>query len=347
LQRLVFVFATTSLRRCDVYAVVVAVNTFTAASVFSSGVQHLPSNSQTHMQTKKTSVNTSSSGKVYLVGAGPGNPDLITIKGAKLLSEAEVILTDRLAGDEIIQRYANPVAIIIDVAKEGRNEKSYQQADINKLLVQFANLYERVVRLKGGDIAFFSNVYDELQTLNENNIAYEIVPGITAASGASAYAGVPLTARGYSSGVQLLTYYNNTILNKDTWKRLAEFKETLVFYMSSNNLSSIVQNLLHAGAAGSIPFIVVEEATTPNQNVRSFTLQSFSDDSAQDFKSPSIVIMGKVAGLYESFSWVGSEQISGTNYFRSVEEENDYLKIRSFILQKNIENADRTKAQII
>src|SRR6476620_1621004 len=212
-------------------------------------------------------------GKIYFIGSGPGNPDLITVKGAALLSQAEVIITDRLAGDEIIERYANPQAIIIDVGKQGGNEKSYKQEDINKLLVQFANLYEKVVRLKGGDVAFFSNVFDELQTAVENNIAYEIVPGITAASGASAYTGVPLTARGYSSGAQLLTYYQTSIINKETWKQLAAFKETLVFYMSSNNLLSIVENLLFAGANKTIPFLIVEQATTPNQRVQSFTLQ--------------------------------------------------------------------------
>ncbi|HEY2727066.1 MAG TPA: uroporphyrinogen-III C-methyltransferase, partial [Parafilimonas sp.] len=194
-------------------------------------------------------------GKIFFIGSGPGNPDLITVKGATLLSQAEVIITDRLAGDEIIERYANKNAIIIDVGKQGGNKKSYKQEDINKLLVQFAGLYEKVVRLKGGDIAFFSNVYDELQTLHTNNIAYEIIPGITAASGASAYTGVPLTARSFASGAQLLTYYSNTVISDENWRRLAAFEETLVFYMSSNNLQSIVKNLLDAGADKKIPFI--------------------------------------------------------------------------------------------
>ena len=196
----------------------------------------------------KTETHEHHTGKIFFIGSGPGNPDLITVKGATLLSQAEVIITDRLAGDEIIERYANPNAIIIDVGKQGGNKKSYKQQDINKLLVQFAGLYEKVVRLKGGDIAFFSNVYDELQTLHTNNIAYEIIPGITAASGASAYTGVPLTARGFASGAQLLTYYSNTVISDENWRRLAAFEETLVFYMSSNNLISIVEKLLHAGA---------------------------------------------------------------------------------------------------
>jgi uroporphyrin-III C-methyltransferase len=268
------------------------------------------------------------SGKIYFIGSGPGNPDLITVKGATLLSQAEVIITDRLAGDKIIELYANPNAIIVDAGKQGGNNKSYKQPDINKLLIQFAGLYEKVVRLKGGDIAFFSNVYDELKTLVENNIAYEIIPGITAASGASAYTGVPLTARNYASGVQFLTFYNNAIINDENWKSLAAFHDTLVFYMSSNNLQSIIKNLLDAGADNNIPFIVIEQATTPNQNVRSFTLQSFYENPAQNFTSPSIVIMGKVAGLHKDFAWFKNEQQS-TNFFRSVEEETSYLKIKS------------------
>jgi len=285
-------------------------------------------------------------GKIYFISSGPGNPGLITVKGAALLSQAEVIITDRLAGDEIVQRYANPQAIIIDVAKEGGNERSYQQKDINQLLVQFANLYENVVRLKGGDIAFFSNIYDELKTLSENKIAYEIVPGVTAASGASAYTGVPLTAREHASGVQFLTYYKNTIISDESWKQLAAFEETLVFYMSSNNLLSIVQNLLNVGAEKTIPFIVVEQATTPSQNVQSFTLQSFYKNAEQNFTSPSIVIMGKVAGLYKDFAWFKNEQ-SSSAYFRSVEDETNYLKIKSFIAEKNNEHVNRTKTSVV
>jgi len=284
-------------------------------------------------------------GKVYFIGSGPGNPDLITVKGARLLSQAEVIITDRLAGDEIIERYANANAIIVDVGKQGGNEKSYKQKDINALLVKFAGLYERVIRLKGGDIAFFSNVYDELQTLAENNIVYEIVPGITAASGASAYTGVPLTAREHSRGAQLLTYYKDTVISNEVWKQLAAFEETLVFYMSSNNLHSIVQHLTNAGAEKNIPFIVVEQATTPHQKVKSFTLESFSETPEQNFTSTSIVIMGKVAGLYKQFAWFNNNA-TGSNYFRGVEEETNYLKIQSFIRQKNSEHADRTKTQI-
>lgn len=283
---------------------------------------------------KQTSIKNYHRGKIYFIGSGPGNPGLITVRGATILSHAEVIIADRLAGEAILQLYANPNAIIVDVGKQGGNSKSYKQEDINQLLIQFSALYEKVVRLKGGDIAFFSNVYDELKTVEAYNIAYEIVPGITAASGASAYTGVPLTARKHASGVQLLTYYKNTVISNEGWKQLAAFEETLVFYMSSNNLLSIVEKLLNAGAEKDIPFIVVEQATTPQQKVSAFTLTSFLQSPGQHFSSPSILIMGKVASLHQKFSWYDATG-SSSNFFRNVEEENDYLKIQSFIQQKN------------
>ena len=284
--------------------------------------------------------NGNSSGTVYFIGAGPGDPELVTVKGARTLAEAEVIITDRLASNAIIQQYVNKDAIIVETVKEDSNKNSYTQQNINQLLLQFSNLYEKTVRLKGGDTGIFSNIFDELKTLQENNIRYEIIPGITAAAGASAYTGVPLTARGYASGVQFLTYYKNTIVSDENWNRLAAFENTLVFYMSSNNLLSLVKNLLHAGAQSNIPFIVVEHATTPQQRVHSFSLDSFLHNPVQNFASPSIVIMGHVAELYKNFSWFEGTTETALKYFRSVEDKTAYLKIHSFITQKNIANAD-------
>jgi hypothetical protein len=120
-----------------------------------------------------------------------------------------------------------------------------------------------------------------------------------------------------------------------------------VFYMSNNNLLSIVQNLLFAGADKTIPFLIVEQATTPNQRVQSFTLQSFFENPIYEFKSPAIIIMGKVTRLYQDFAWFQNENPASGNYFRSIEAEKGYLKIQSSIQQKSIENVDRTKTQII
>src|SRR5687768_10477325 len=145
-------------------------------------------------------------GRVIIAGAGPGDPDLITIKAMKYLAVADVILTDRLVSPELLDRYANPSATIIAVGKQCRHGHSTPQETINTLLVEHARAGSLVVRLKGGDVSVFANVLDELSVLTANNIAFEIIPGITAAMGAAAYAGIPLTARGYATAVRLLTY---------------------------------------------------------------------------------------------------------------------------------------------
>lgn len=134
-----------------------------------------------------------SKGKVILAGAGPGDPDLITVKAANYLQQADVVLTDRLVSKVILQRYVRPAARIIEVGKQCRRGVSTPQETINELIVEYAKEGKLVVRLKGGDVAFFSNVLDELEVLVTNKISYEIVPGVTAASGASAYAGIPLS----------------------------------------------------------------------------------------------------------------------------------------------------------
>ena len=145
-------------------------------------------------------------GKVILAGAGPGDAELITVKLQRRLGEADVIITDRLVNPDIISLHGKKDATIILAGKQGYNDASVSQIEINQLIVQHATEGKIVLRLKGGDVAFFSNVLDELQTVVEAGIEFEIIPGITAAAGASAYAGIPLTAREYSQGVQLLTF---------------------------------------------------------------------------------------------------------------------------------------------
>ena len=164
----------------------------------------------------KTETNELHTGKIFFIGSGPGNPDLITVKGATLLSQAEVIITDRLAGDEIIERYANPNAIVIDVGKQGGNKKSYKQKDINKLLVQFAGLYEKVVRLKGGDIAFFQMFMMNCKRLQTIILLTKLFPALQLHQALQHIQACRLRQEVYASGVQLLTYYNNTVISDET-----------------------------------------------------------------------------------------------------------------------------------
>jgi uroporphyrin-III C-methyltransferase len=242
--------------------------------------------------------------KVILAGAGCGDPELITVKAVRYLQQADVILADRLVSNTILEQYANATAVIVFVGKQNNAAASMPQEDINALLVKYALENKLVVRLKGGDIAFFSNVLDELQALVDNDIPYEIIPGVTAASGASSYAGIPLTARGYSTSVRFLTHYKKDILSEAYWKELAATDDSLVFYMSSETLDTVVENLVQHKIDPLKLLAVVEQATTPLQNVSITSLYKYDSTlKGKAFASPTIVIIGKVVALHNKFAW--------------------------------------------
>jgi len=256
--------------------------------------------------------------QVYLVGAGPGDPDLITVKAVKAIASADIILCDRLVSPEILSRYANKKSEIIYVGKECSKNASTPQSHINTLIIDFASQGKTVVRLKGGDISFFSNVLDELKVLKEHHIPFEIIPGITAASGAAAYAGMPLTARGYATSVRFLTYYKTEILSEEYWKELGTSEDTLVFYMSKGNLNGLVEKFLAVGNTDDKKIAVIEQATTPYQKVYTSSLEEFQEKLGnKTFVSPSLVIVGKVVNLHEEFAWLESGKQEGI-YFKSV-----------------------------
>jgi uroporphyrin-III C-methyltransferase len=258
-------------------------------------------------------------GKVILAGAGCGDPELITIKAVKYLQQATVILTDRLVSKEIIATYANASAQIIYVGKQHNAGASVPQKTINELLVEYAMQGNLVVRLKGGDIAFFSNVLDELQTLVAQDIPYEIIPGISAASGASAYAGIPLTARGYATSVRFVTCYKIDELGESYWKELANTDDTLVFYMSSNALQTVVTNLVKQNIALEKLLAIIEQATTPLQKVTISSLYHYEEDIAgKFFASPTLVIIGKVVALHNRFAWQENNEIQDELYFKPI-----------------------------
>lgn len=259
-----------------------------------------------------------SEAKVIITGAGPGDPDLITVKAVHHLQKAEVVLTDRLVSDEILKRYVSPEAKVIYVGKQCRKGNSTPQEEINELIVEYAKLGKYVVRLKGGDVSIFSNVLDEYETLIANEIPYEVVPGVTAASGAAAYAGIPLTARGYSTAVRILTYYKSEIVSDEYWEDLATTTDTLVFYMSAETLDKAVNKLIRFGIGKDKHIAVIEQATTPLQNIYTSNVYDyFNKISGQSFVSPSLVIIGKVAALHEQYSWL-SNSGSKEYYFKPV-----------------------------
>ena len=259
-------------------------------------------------------------GKVILAGAGPGDPELITVKATRYLQQADVVLTDRLVSEEILLEYVRPETEIVYVGKQCRRGVSTPQQTINELIVQYASEGKLVVRLKGGDVSIFSNIMDELETVVAHNIPYEIIPGVTAALGAAAYAGIPLTARGFSTAVRLLTYYKFDIVPEEYWKELAETDDTLVFYMSSETLGKVVEKLTENKIAADKLLAVVEQATTPLQQVHIGNLYEY-ENQLQDksFISPSLVIIGKVVGLHQQFAWLQNSN-SSEYYFKPVNQ---------------------------
>lgn len=257
-------------------------------------------------------------GKVILAGAGPGDPELITVKTVRYLQQADVVLTDRLVSEDILNEYVNPSAEIVYVGKQCRRGVSTPQQTINELIVQFAEEGKLVVRLKGGDVSIFSNILDELETIVANNIPYEVVPGVTAAVGAAAYSGIPLTARGYSTAVRLLTYYKSDVVSNEYWKELAQTEDTLVFYMSSETLDKLVSKLVENNIAEDKLLAVIEQATTPLQNIHTCNLYDYEEElKGQSFVSPSLVIIGKVVGLHQQFAWLQNSN-SSEYYFKPV-----------------------------
>jgi len=257
--------------------------------------------------------------KVYLIGAGPGSPELITVKAVKAIAEADVVLCDRLVSPEILETYVNKNTEIIYVGKECSKNASTPQSHINTLMVEYALQNKTIVRLKGGDVSIFSNILDELQALKENHIPYEIIPGITAALGAAAFAGMPLTARGYSTSVRFLTYYKSEIVSEEYWKELALTNDTLVFYMSKGNLTPLVEKLIQLGISSDKKIAVIEQATTPYQKVYTSSFDDFNEKFGdKNFASPSLVVVGKIVNLHEEFSWLENAEQEGL-YFKSVE----------------------------
>lgn len=242
-------------------------------------------------------------GKVVLIGAGPGDPELITLKAIRHLERADIVLMDRLVNNSIVEEHA-PQAVVIPVGKQCRKNKSTPQLTINELMVFHARAGRYVVRLKGGDVSIFSNIADELETLVAEKIPYEIIPGITAVLGTAASLGVPLTARGLSKGIRLLTYYNNEAVATSEWENLAQTTDTLVFYMSGETSTTLAEKLIAFGKNPATPILLAEQATTPLEMVTISTLQDCINAwKERQFISPALLIIGEVVTLHEKYAW--------------------------------------------
>ncbi|MNK42468.1 Uroporphyrinogen-III C-methyltransferase [compost metagenome] len=254
-------------------------------------------------------------GKVILAGAGPGDPDLISVKALRYLRQADVVLTDRLVSPVLITDNARKNAIIVYVGKQCFKGIHTPQLDINKLMISFALQGLLVLRLKGGDASLFSNILDELKELKENAIPYEIVPGISAAFGAAAYTGIPLTAREHSRGIRFLTLFDLKSITEVQWKEWASTEDTLVYYMSGQKLDQLAQQLYVNGIDPEKGIAIVQQATTPNQKTVVLSFKQIKDTPLPEFEFvPTIIIVGNVVNLHKQYSWLEEQPVSGS-YF--------------------------------
>ncbi len=253
-------------------------------------------------QLLEESKNDSIKGEVYLVGAGPGNPDLLTFRALRLMQQADVVVYDRLVSAAVLDLTRRDSEKIY-VGKQ-RNLHSLPQDSINDLLLNLAKKGKRVVRLKGGDPFIFGRGGEEIEALMEENIDFQVVPGITAASGCSTYAGIPLTHRDHAQSCTFVTGHlkdNSIDLN---WQQLSAPNQTLVFYMGLSGLEQICQSLIDHGCSKDHPAAIVQQGTTHNQKVLTGTLESLPQQvKAEQIKAPTLIIVGTVVSLHDQLKW--------------------------------------------
>lgn len=250
-------------------------------------------------------------GHVYLIGAGPGDPELLTVKAARILRQAEVVVFDRLVSPEILAQV--PAGTTRIFAGKGPRNHHLTQEEINELLCNLARSGRSVARVKGGDPFVFGRGSEEAEHLAQNGIPYEIVPGVTAASGGSAYAGIPLTHRGLASGVRYVTGHlrEDMVLDHD-WHGMADLNTTLVVYMGLNTFHEIAQHLMEAGLPPDTPAAAVQNATTSRQRRVVGTLGDLPRlvEEAK-LSAPTIFVVGRVVSLAGTLDWFQPEADSG------------------------------------
>ncbi|WDL82459.1 uroporphyrinogen-III C-methyltransferase [Aeromonas bestiarum] len=243
-----------------------------------------------------------SQGEVILVGAGPGDPGLLTLHALRQMQQADVVVHDRLVSDEVMALVRRDAKRIF-VGKQAGNH-CVPQEGINQLLLEEASKGLRVVRLKGGDPFIFGRGGEELETLVGSGIGFQVVPGITAASGCAAYAGIPLTHRDHAQSVRFVTAHGKGGTQDLDWPLLARDKQTLVFYMGLSSCATIREQLMAHGKGGATPVALIERGTQPSQRVIRGTLDQLPE-LAVGVESPALIMVGSVVTLADQLAWFG------------------------------------------
>jgi uroporphyrin-III C-methyltransferase len=256
------------------------------------------------------------SGEVALVGAGPGDPELLTLKALNCLQQAEVILYDYLVSDEIMALIPSETILVCVGKRAGHH--SVPQEKTNQLLVDFAKQGYKVVRIKGGDPFVFGRGGEELEVLADAGVRFQVVPGITAAAGATAYAGIPLTHRDYAQSALFVTGHLKEESDDMDWSTLARGNQTLVIYMGLMKSHYIQNQLIKHGRAASTPIAIIERGTQIQQKVFSGDLSQLSELSKKA-QAPSLIVVGEVVRLSQKLDWfLSSTEINKSAIARSI-----------------------------
>jgi uroporphyrin-III C-methyltransferase/precorrin-2 dehydrogenase/sirohydrochlorin ferrochelatase len=241
-------------------------------------------------------------GEVYLVGGGPGDPDLLTFRALRLMQQCDVCVYDKLVSPEVLDLVRRDAELIY--VGKSRDQHTLPQEEINQLLARLALAGKRVLRLKGGDPFIFGRGGEEIETLMQQGVPFQVVPGITAANGVSSYAGIPLTHRDYAQACLFITgHLKNGVLDLD-WAAMARPQQTVVIYMGLVGLEQICQQLMAHGVAADMPAAVIQQGTTQHQRVVSANLSDLASQvAAAKMKAPCLTIIGQVVQLREKLNW--------------------------------------------